>query len=458
MPNLARKLSRAATCAWAAAALGLLLACGGGGGGGSTQTPVAPVITTQPANQTVQVGTAATFSVACSGTPVPTYQWYEATSAISGATSNSYTTPATTLAMSGNLYSCTATNSMGYATSNAAILTVNGTTPAAPIFTLEPQDQHVTAPATATFTAIASGNPAPTYQWYLGITAIPSATAASYTTPATTTAMSGGSYTVVATNSVASVTSSAAFLTVRPSVNGMEGIYCGSITLSGTATPMIAAVTAAGEFRFAITNDWVGSATLSGATGSGTLYTARGGTPNPLSLTDVVVTPGTSITGSYAYGAATGAFSLTSATDPNTGVVLYNNPTMTLPVAGWTTTTTNNAGWQSSAYPWTAVNVDAGGTIAMTVHGAAVTGTLTQLSPGSNLYRMNLNFAASGSFTGLGWYSGSTYSGPAGGVGWPLTYGSGDGFFANVFYCILSTVPGNPSSNLGLAAAVTYPQ
>jgi Immunoglobulin domain len=360
------------------------------------------------------------------------------------------------------MYTVVASNSLGNVVSSAAFLTVNNNnTPTAPTFTTQPQDQHVTAPATATFTAAASGNPAPTYQWYVGITATPNATSGSYTTPATSIGMSGNSYTVVATNSVGSVTSNAAYLSVNPPVTGMDGIYCGTITLSGTATPMIAAVTASGEFRFAMTNDWVGNATLSGSTGSGTLYTAKGATPNTLSLTNVVVAPGASITGTYAYGSASGTFSLNSATNPNTGVVLYDNPTMTLPVTGYTSTTVDNAGWQSSAYPWTAVNVDALGNITMTVNKATVTGTLTQITGGLNLYRIDLSFTTSGNFTGLGWWSGDSYSGPAGGYGWPLTLGTsplGDGFFADVFYCILSTVPGNPTYNLGVAAAVTYPQ
>ena len=343
----------------------------------------------------------------------------------------------------------------------------SSSTPTAPTITTQPQNQTVNAPAPAGFTVTATGNPTPTYQWSLGGTAISGATSASYLTSATTEAMSGGSYTVTAANSAGSVTSSAAVLTVNPALNpnDPEGIYCGTITLSGVSWPMIAAVTAAGEFRFAISNDWVGSATLTGTTGSGTLYTARGATPNSLSLTNVAVTAGASITASYAYGSANGVFSLTSATDPNTGVVLYNHPTMTLPVGvppspAWTTSTVDNAGWQSSNYPWTGVTVGASGNISMTVNGANVTGTLTQLSGGLNLYRMNLTFANSGNFTGLGWYSGSSYSGPLGGYGWPLNLAvgsTGDGFFSNVFYCILSTVPANPT-NLGVAAAVTYPQ
>ena len=61
------------------------------GGGGS-----APAIATQPANQTVTAGQTATFSVTAAGTAPLTYQWQKGTTPISGATSASYTTPATT--------------------------------------------------------------------------------------------------------------------------------------------------------------------------------------------------------------------------------------------------------------------------------------------------------------------------------------------------------------------------
>src|SRR5690349_22954244 len=65
---------------------------GGGGGGGAT----APYITTQPANQTVAVGQTATFSVVASGTAPLNYQWQKNGADISGATSSSHTTQATT--------------------------------------------------------------------------------------------------------------------------------------------------------------------------------------------------------------------------------------------------------------------------------------------------------------------------------------------------------------------------
>src|SRR4029077_14776994 len=58
--------------------------------------PVAPTITTQPVNQTVTAGQTATFTVAATGTAPLSYQWRKNGTAISGATSSTYTTPATT--------------------------------------------------------------------------------------------------------------------------------------------------------------------------------------------------------------------------------------------------------------------------------------------------------------------------------------------------------------------------
>src|SRR5439155_1102549 len=56
---------------------------------------VAPAITTQPANQMVTAGQTAAFSVAASGTAPLSYQWQKNGANVSGATSSSYTTPAT---------------------------------------------------------------------------------------------------------------------------------------------------------------------------------------------------------------------------------------------------------------------------------------------------------------------------------------------------------------------------
>ena len=75
--------------------------------------PVAPSITTQPASQTVTAGQTATFSVTATGTAPLSYQWSKNGAAISGATSSSYTTPATTTADNGAQFTVVVSNSVG---------------------------------------------------------------------------------------------------------------------------------------------------------------------------------------------------------------------------------------------------------------------------------------------------------------------------------------------------------
>ena len=95
--------------------------CSGSGSHGGSG---APVITTQPANQSVSAGQMATFSVSATGQSPLTYQWSKNGSAIGGAASATYTTPATATADSGSSFRVTVSNSLGSATSNSATLTV----------------------------------------------------------------------------------------------------------------------------------------------------------------------------------------------------------------------------------------------------------------------------------------------------------------------------------------------
>jgi hypothetical protein len=180
-----------------------------------TNSTVAPKITTQPSNQTVTAGQTATFSIAASGSAPLSYQWQKNGTNIAGATGTSYTTPATTTADSGSTFRCIVSNSAGSVTSNSATLTVN---PAAvpPTITAQPSNQTVTDGQTATFTVSATGTAPLSYQWQKNGTNIPGATGASYTTPAATTADSGSTFRCVVSNSVGSVTSNSATLTVNP--------------------------------------------------------------------------------------------------------------------------------------------------------------------------------------------------------------------------------------------------
>ncbi len=100
-----------------------------------------PAITQHPANRTVGAGQTATFTVAASGAAPLSYQWRKNGANISGANSPSYTTPATTLADNGSVFSCVVSNTFGTATSNGATLTVVAN---------QPPTATITAPAAGT--------------------------------------------------------------------------------------------------------------------------------------------------------------------------------------------------------------------------------------------------------------------------------------------------------------------
>src|SRR6266567_3090961 len=112
-----------------------------------------PSITTQPVNTTVTVGQTAKFTVTATGTTPLSYQWTKDGVNITGATSASYTTPATTAADDGSHFAATVTNSAGSVTSNNATLTV-GVIP--PSITTQPVDTTVTVGQTAKFTVTAT--------------------------------------------------------------------------------------------------------------------------------------------------------------------------------------------------------------------------------------------------------------------------------------------------------------
>jgi hypothetical protein len=172
----------------------------------------APTITTQPASQTVTVGANVTFTVTATGSGTLTYQWLFNGSPISGATSASYSLTNVQQTNAGN-YAVTVANSAGAVTSNTATLIVNPAT-TLPVFTVQPVSQTVTAGANVTFSVEVTGNPTPTLQWFLGNTAIPGATTSTYTIT-NAQASNAGNYTVTAANSVGSVVSNVATLTVN---------------------------------------------------------------------------------------------------------------------------------------------------------------------------------------------------------------------------------------------------
>lgn len=103
--------------------LALVCACGGSN---KDAPAVSPTVSTQPANVTVAVGSAATFSVTAGGSAPLTYQWKRNGANIAGATSASYNIPATLLSDTRSKLSVTVRNVAGAATSTEANLYVTG--------------------------------------------------------------------------------------------------------------------------------------------------------------------------------------------------------------------------------------------------------------------------------------------------------------------------------------------
>lgn len=169
-----------------------------------------PVISTQPQSQSVLTGAAVTFSVTASGSGTLAYQWSRNGTAISGATSASLALTNVQPADAGT-YTVRVSNANGSVTSNGATLTVAA--PSAPVFTTQPVGATTTVGSAISLSAAANGVPSPTYQWRRNGTDIAGATAATYGVASAQVADSG-TYTVVATNSVGSVTSNAVTVTV----------------------------------------------------------------------------------------------------------------------------------------------------------------------------------------------------------------------------------------------------
>jgi hypothetical protein len=110
-------------------------------------------------------------------------------------------------------YRVIVSNSAGSVTSAAATLTVNSTV-VAPTITTQPRSQTVYAGANVTFSVAASGTEPLSYQWQKNGNNISGATSTSLTLTRVTS-YSAGTYRVVVGNSVGSVTSAGATLTVR---------------------------------------------------------------------------------------------------------------------------------------------------------------------------------------------------------------------------------------------------
>jgi endonuclease/exonuclease/phosphatase family metal-dependent hydrolase len=207
--------------------------------------PIAPWITAQPQSRTVAPGENAAFSIAATGTAPLSYQWRHAGTNLAGAVAASYSRTNVQAAAAG-AYSVVVSNSAGSVISSNAWLTVAAT---APTIATPPQSQSILAGQSVIFTVTAAGTAPLAYQWRWNATNLPGATADSFTLTNAQLA-AAGSYSVVVTNSVGSVTSAPAILsvgTLLPAVIAQwnfNSVPPDGVTTSGSTAPSVGAGTA----------------------------------------------------------------------------------------------------------------------------------------------------------------------------------------------------------------------
>ena len=355
----------------AQAALLLVMACGGGGGGAPAIVNAAPLITTQPASQIVKAGSAATFTVAASGTPTPTFTWQRSNdsgttwTAITGATSATYTftvAKADTAAQ----FRAVATNAVSPdATSTAATLTVQWLT-----ITTQPANANVNAGSTATFSVVADASPAATYQWQSSPddgttwTIVASATSASYTTAATSVSNSGTQYRCVLTNATGTLNSSAATLTVTavPAPVITSFVAAKSPVTSGTATTLTAVFTGG---TGSVSNS-VGAVTTGTAVSTGNLTATTTYTLTVTNAANVSVTQTVTVT-------VVAAPAITSFTATKATITTGTSTTLTGVFTGGTGAVNQSIGTVTSGTAASTGNLTATTTYTLTVTNAAGT-------------------------------------------------------------------------------------
>ncbi len=228
--------------------------------------PVAPTITADPVSQTLGVGNPLQLSVAATGSQPFTYRWYKDfvyLPAVTGPTFQKTSVSST----DGGYYFVSVSNSVNVAVSRVATIKITQLTDVAPTITVGPASQNLSAGTSLLLTIQAAGSSPLQFQWFRNASPIPGATGTSFQIPSVQTA-DAGSYTVSISNSVASITSAPAVITVTPPTSSVIAPSITSQPASKTVplgTALSFTVSAAGTAPFSY--QWMkNGVTIVGAT------------------------------------------------------------------------------------------------------------------------------------------------------------------------------------------------
>jgi alpha-tubulin suppressor-like RCC1 family protein len=220
---------------------------------GPTTAQASLVVATQPASQTVLVGTNVLLSVIASAPPQPGFAWLKNGIALAdSAQISGTTTPSLSLSNiqtnDGGAYQVIISNSPTVVTSAVATLTV--LVPAT--ITTQPIGRSSPVGLPTSFNGAATGTPPLFYQWILNGTNLPGATNVNYAN-SSLSINDFGAYQLVVTNAGGAATSSVAMLTLGPVAAWGFNTYSQALPPPGLSN--VVAVAAGNVFSLALKGD-----------------------------------------------------------------------------------------------------------------------------------------------------------------------------------------------------------
>jgi hypothetical protein len=395
-----------------------------------------PSISVQPASRTNVAGTTATFSVTASGLAPLNCQWSLNGTNLVNATNDTLTLANVQWWQAGS-YAVLVTNVLGSALSSNAVLTVQSP----PYITAQPLNQVAAVGGTASFSVTAGGLAPLHYQWNFNGTNQANATNATLTLT-NVQFNQAGNYAVLVTNSLGSILSSNAFLTVNPT----------GIVLVCDEADLQAAVAAGGTITFGCDGVITLTKTLAVTKpttldGTGHAVTISGGHAVQLFSVNSGVTAGfinLTLANGYAAGSNGVAGPPITAGQPGMGGAILNNGG-TVALTGCLIVSNNAMGGAGSANPGTAPFTGTAG-------GSGQGGAICNLA--GNLAVTNCNFAANGANGGAGGY-GQNGGGAGGDACGGAIYSLGGNVAIQHSTFVLHTAQGGSPSHDGASFSAT---